>query len=263
MEALAIDFVVPYLRERSGRQVETFTLRTAGVYETMLQERIGTLPAGWSGATLAYLPSYFGVDLRVTVSGNDRSQVSAVSARAYEELKRVVEPVVYAEGGDTMEQVVGETLVGLGFRLATAESCTGGLLAKRLTDTPGSSRYFDRGFVTYSNTSKIELLGVRAADLETHGAVSAPVAEQMADGARKRAGVEVGVSLTGVAGPDGGSEAKPVGTVFIAVASPRGAAARRFLFHGTRATIRERSAQTALDLVRRQLRGLPLEAKLE
>src|SRR5204862_6688146 len=99
------------------------------------------------------------------------------------------------------------------WRIAVAESCTGGLLAKRLTDTPGSSRYFERGFVVYSNPAKIDLLGVDAAALRAHGAVSAVVAEQMAAGAAARAGVEVGVAITGIAGPDGGSEAKPVGTV--------------------------------------------------
>ncbi len=262
-ESLATEHVVPYLQKRSGRVVETFTLRTFGVFESMLHQRIGALPQEWPGATLAYLPSYFGVDLRVTVAGTDAEQVQGTAAQAYEALKAIAAPVLYAEGGTTMEEVVGELLVSLGYRIAAGESCTGGLLAKRLTDTPGSSKWFERGAVTYSNTSKLELLGVRAADLEAHGAVSAPVAEQMAEGARRKAGVEVGVGVTGVAGPDGGSEEKPVGTVFIAIAAPRGSGVRRYSFMGERATIRERSAQTALDLVRRALVGLPLDAALE
>ena len=263
MEAIATDSLVPYLRQRTGRRVETFTLRTAGVFESMLHERIGALPQKWPGAALAYLPSYFGVDLRVTVAGEDPEQVEAVTSRAYEELMARVRPVLYAEGTRTMEEAVGETLVELGYHIATAESCTGGLLAKRITDTPGSSRYFERGFVTYSDVSKIELLGVNAADIEHHGAVSAPVAEQMAAGAARKAGVEVGVGITGVAGPDGGTALKPVGMVFIAVATPRGAASRKYQFAGTRHTIRERSAQTGLDLVRRRLRDLPLDPALE
>ncbi|OGF18169.1 MAG: hypothetical protein A2W00_09805 [Candidatus Eisenbacteria bacterium RBG_16_71_46] len=263
LEELATEYVVPYLRQRTGRHVETFTLRTSGVFESALHEKIGALPQAWPGATLAYLPSFFGVDLRVTATGTDPDQVRRVTGRAYDELREKVDAVIYAEGTTTMQQVVGETLVELGYTLATAESCTGGLLAKRITDVPGASRYFERGFVTYSNASKIELLGVRAGDLEAHGAVSAPVAEQMAAGACERAGADVGVGITGVAGPEGGSEEKPVGTVFVAVASPRGAAVRRLHIVGTRATIRERSAQTALDLVRRQLRGLPLEPSLE
>lgn len=263
LEALAEDHVVPFLRERTGRHVETFTLRTAGVYESVLQERIGALAAEWPGASLAYLPSYFGVDLRVTASGTDRDQVMAVAGRAYDDLKRRVGAVVYGEGAQTMEQAVGEALAALGWTLAVAESCTGGLLAKRVTDVPGASKWFERGVVTYSNVSKIEMLGVSAADLEAHGAVSAPVAEQMAEGARRRSGAEVGVAITGIAGPEGGSEEKPVGTVFVAIASPRGAAVRRLQLVGTRATIRERAVQAALDLVRRQLRGLPLEAALD
>jgi len=263
MEGLATEFVVPYLRGRSGRTVESFTLRTMGAFESALHEKIGTLPSRWPGASLAYLPSYFGVDLRVTVAGGEAAEVRATAERAYAELKPLVAPVVYAEGSTTIEEALGEVLVGLGWKIATAESCTGGLLAKRITDVPGSSRYFERGFVTYSNVSKLELLGVSAADLEAHGAVSAPIAEQMAEGARRKTGVEVGVGITGVAGPEGGSEEKPVGTVFLAVASPRGAAVRKLLMPGTRATIRERSVQIAFDLVRRQLLGLPLEARLD
>src|SRR5262249_54253028 len=181
----------------------------------------------------------------------------------YQELRALVGPVVYAEGEKAMEEVVGEALLARRWRLAAAESCTGGLMAKRVTDTPGSSRYFERGFVTYSNDSQVAMLGVRPEDIAGHGAVSAPVAEQMAGGARERSGVEVGVAITGIAGPDGGSAEKPVGTVFIAIASPEGMASRRYHFVGTRRVVRERSAQTALDLVRRQLAGLPLDPRLD
>ena len=263
MEGLAREFVVPYLRERTGRLVETFTLRTAGAYETWLHQKIGQAPQEWPGATLAYLPSYYGVDLRVTVTGTEPEQVRAITGRAYDELKVLVAPAIYTEGEQGMEDVVGEALLARGWKLATAESCTGGLLAKRLTDTAGASRYFERGFVTYSNASKVALLGVSEAALEQHGAVSEPVAQQMAHGARERAGVEVGISITGVAGPDGGTVAKPVGTVFVAVESPEGAAARRYHLPGTRRTVRERSTQMALDLLRRQLSGLPLDLKLD
>jgi nicotinamide-nucleotide amidase len=263
MEALATQFVVPWLRQRTGRFVETFTLRTSGVWESMLHERIGKMPQKWPGALLAYLPSYFGVDLRVTVAGADEPAVHEVTGRAYEQLKAIVAPVMYAEGGTTIEEVVGELLVQKGWRIATAESCTGGLLAKRLTDVGGSSRYVERGFVTYSNASKVELLGVSAQDLEAHGAVSAPVAEQMARGARERAGTEVGVGITGIAGPGGGSDEKPVGTVFIALSTPEGEVVRDYRILSTRIAVRERSAQQALDLVRRRLLGVSLDPSLD
>jgi len=263
MEALTTEYVVPYLRERMGSPLASFTLRTAGIYETMLQEHIGDLPLGWPGATLAYLPSWLGVDLRVAVTGDDPEKVRTVAARAYEELRAKVEGVTYAEGSETMEQVVGRVLAERRYRIATAESCTGGLLAKRLTDEPGSSQWMDRGYVTYANRSKVSLLGVNASDLEANGAVSAPIAKQMAAGVRRIAGVEVGVGVTGIAGPDGGSEQKPVGTVFIGISTPGGDDVRKFRFAGNRRVVRERSAQTALDMVRRALTALPLEPTLD
>jgi nicotinamide-nucleotide amidase len=263
VEGLATEFLVPYLRDRTGLHVETFTLRTAGVYETLLQERIGDIPAGWVGASLAYLPGFQGVDLRVTTTGSNAARVSEVSARAYLQLRRCVAPVLYAEGDRTIEEVVGEALLQRKFRLASAESCTGGLLAKRMTDVAGSSRYFERGYVTYSNTAKIENLHVRADDIEAHGAVSAVVAAAMAAGVRDVARTQMGVSITGIAGPDGGSPAKPVGTVFAAVSSPRGESVRELHIIGTRRAVRERSTQAALDMVRRELADLPLEPRLE
>jgi competence/damage-inducible protein CinA-like protein len=262
MEALAESFVIPYLRQRTGRAVETFTLRTVGAFESQLQEKIDKLPAKWPGASLAYLPSYFGVDLRVTVAGSDAEQVHAVRERAYRELKERVSGVLYAEGGEMMEEVVGRLLGERGWKIATAESCTGGLLSKRLTDVPGSSAYFERGFITYANAAKIEQLGVSPGDLEAHGAVSAGVAEQMARGAARVAGAQVGVAITGIAGPDGGTPEKPVGTVFIAVVSEGAETVRPFRFFGSRVVVRERSVQLALDLVRRRLLGLPPEPKL-
>lgn len=263
MEALATERVVPYLRQRTGRSVETFTLRTFGAFESQLHELIGARPQRWTGASLAYLPSYFGVDLRVTVAGANETQVKETAGQAYAELRELVGGLVYAEGERAMEDVVGEALLQRGWRVATAESCTAGLLSKRLTDVPGSSRYFDRGFVTYTNEAKAELLGVSEADLAAHGAVSAPVAEQMAHGARHRAGVDLGVAITGIAGPEGGSAEKPVGLVFVALSSGEGETVRRFQFSGTRATIRERTVQVALDLVRRTLLGLTLDPQIE
>jgi nicotinamide-nucleotide amidase len=263
MEALATERVVPYLRQRTGRTVETFTLRTFGAFESQLHELIGARPQRWSGASLAYLPSYFGVDLRVTVSGANETQVKESAEQAFAELRELVGGLVYAEGERAMEDVVGEALVKRGWHIATAESCTAGLLSKRLTDVPGSSRYFDRGFVAYTNEAKAELLGVSEADLAAHGAVSAPVAEQMAHGARHRAGVELGVAITGVAGPEGGSAEKPVGTAFVALSSSEGETVRRFQFAGTRSTIRERTVQVALDLTRRLLLGLTLDPRIE
>ena len=263
LEALAREHVIPWLRERSGTTVESFTLRTYGLFESQLHEQIGAMPDAWPGATLAYLPSWFGVDLRVTVTGGNAALVRDTAERAYGELGEKVRGVIYAEGTRTIEEVVSEQLVSRGWRIAAAESCTGGLLAKRLTDVPGSSRYLERAFVTYSNEAKLQLLDVSAADLAAHGAVSEPIAEQMARGARAKAGVEVGVGITGIAGPAGGSEQKPVGTVYIAVSSPLGECVRVHRYMGTRSTVRERAAQTALDMLRRHLAELPLDPAVD
>ena len=263
MEAILRESVVPLLRDRTGLKVVTFTLRTAGTYESKLQEKIGALPQEWPTASLAYLPSYFGVDLRVTVAGRDSLETIRVAEKAYAELRAVADPVLYAEGAMTMEDVVAARLLERGLKIAVAESCTGGLLAKRLTDTPGSSRYFERGYVTYSNASKVGLLGVTAEELAMHGAVSEAVALQMARGAAERAGVDFGVGITGIAGPDGGTTDKPVGTVFVAIHDAAGTVARLLKMTGSRAAIRERATQTALDMVRRRLEGLALEGRLD
>ena len=263
LEALAAGFVFPWMRERSGACVESFTLRTFGMFESQLHEKIGALPDHWPLATLAYLPSWFGVDLRVTAVGTHAALVRESAERAYAELTKKVGGLIYAEGSTGMEEVVSEALVARKWRIAAAESCTGGLLTKRLTDVPGSSRYLERGFITYSNDAKLQLLGVSADDLKLHGAVSAPIAEQMARGAREKAGVEVGLGLTGIAGPDGGSEQKPVGTIYSAVTSPLGEVVRVYRFMGSRATVRERAAQTALDMLRRHLAELPIDPAFE
>ena len=263
LEALASEFAVPWLRERSGIAVDSFTLRTYGLFESQLHERIGQMPAKWPGASLAYLPSWFGVDLRVTVTGANATLVRQSAERAYQELGEKVGGVVYAEGARTMEESVAEQLLERGWKIAPAESCTGGLVCKRLTDLAGSSRYLERGFVTYSNEAKVQLVGVSADDLGAHGAVSSQVAEQMARGARAKAGVDVGVGVTGIAGPEGGTEKKPVGTVFIAVSSSLGDAVRQHRFLGSRGTGRERAAQTALDMLRRHLAGLPVDPCLD
>jgi nicotinamide-nucleotide amidase len=152
-----------------------------------------------------------------------------------------------------MEEVVGLRLAVAGFTLATAESCTGGLVAERLTDVPGSSTYFMEGVVTYSNEAKTRLLGVPSELIEAHGAVSAEVAEAMAEGVKRRAGVDFGLSVTGIAGPGGGTQAKPVGLVYIALADDAHTEHRRLMLPGDRHLIRWRSSQAALDLLRRRL----------
>jgi nicotinamide-nucleotide amidase len=159
----------------------------------------------------------------------------------------------YSTDGRPLEAVVGDLLVERGWRIAAAESCTGGLITSRLTDIPGSSRYVQESVVSYANESKVQLLGVPAKLLAEHGAVSEPVALAMADGIRARSEVEVGVGVTGIAGPGGGTPEKPVGTVAIAAVTSGAARSRLFRFHGERSTVKFQASQAALDMVRRML----------
>ncbi|HAK56265.1 MAG TPA: competence protein ComA [Acidobacteria bacterium] len=160
---------------------------------------------------------------------------------------------VYSTAGESLEQVVGERLRQREWRLAVAESCTGGLVASRLTDVPGSSAFLDLAVVAYANTAKTDQLGVAPALLETHGAVSEPVALAMASGVAARATAQVGLGVTGIAGPSGGTEAKPVGTVCIAVTGQAGERARTFAFRGERTFVKRQASQAALDMLRRML----------
>jgi len=155
--------------------------------------------------------------------------------------------------GETMEEVVGRRLAITGFTLAVAESCTGGLIAQRLTSVPGSSRYFTEGVVTYANEAKVRLLGVDKKMILEFGAVSQQVARDMARGVRHRAKTDFGLAVTGIAGPDGGTEEKPVGLVFIALADDAHTEHKRLMIPGDRELVRWRASQAALDMLRRRL----------
>ena len=158
-----------------------------------------------------------------------------------------------------MQGVVAMKLKARALTVAVAESCTGGLTSQRLTSVPGSSAYFDRGVVTYSNRSKMDLLSVPDALLRSRGAVSGEVALAMAKGVRDRSGTDLGLAITGIAGPSGGMKDKPVGLVFLALADERNAVSRSHLFGGDRDVIRRRASQAALNLLRRYLSGKPLD----
>ena len=231
-------------------------VRTTGMPESRLAERVeALLPAERGPVELAYLPSFHGVTLRFTVPG----EVEAAEAErwldrmegALGELER------YRFEGPDLVAAVAAALQGAGKTVAVAESCTGGLLAKRMTDRAGSSRWFMGGVVAYSDAGKTRHLGVPAALIERVGAVSDEVARAMATGAAGAFGADAGVGITGIAGPDGGSPEKPVGTVCYAVALGGEVTSERRVFAGDREAVRERSAQAALHLLQRALRGVP------
>jgi nicotinamide-nucleotide amidase len=190
------------------------------------------------------------IELHLTAQARNRDDADAALDVAVRALQEALGPCVYSVDGRSLEAVVGDLLRERKLTIAAAESCTGGLLMSRLTDVPGSSDYVDRGVVCYSNRSKTELADVPPALMEEHGAVSEPVARAMAEGIRRRAGTNIGVGITGIAGPGGGTPAKPVGTVAIAVASDEEVRVRTFQFIGGREMVKFQAAQSALNMTR-------------
>jgi len=258
MKAIFRGDLTRLLLERFGprlRPVRHRTFHTTGIAESELASRLeALLPTALGPVTVAFLPELTGVDLRLSVWDTDATDDAE---RLLDQVEATIGPVLegfrfQAESGDLVEALSG-SLVRSGLRLAVAESCTGGLIAKRITDLPGASSYFMGGVVAYADAVKVGQLGVAPDVLAQHGAVSEQVALGMARGVARLLEAEVGVSVTGVAGPGGGSQSKPVGTVWYA-ASVRGeATARREVFSGDRTQIRERAAQAALALALREV----------
>jgi nicotinamide-nucleotide amidase len=255
MVAMSREWLAPWVREHSGGRVEHVTLHTIGIWESVLAERLADLPALLPGHAIAYLPSFGSVDVRVTLPAGV-ADVVAARARVYECVRERVGAYVFGDGDDTLESVVGSLLRERGLWLAVAESCTGGLLSGRITAVAGSSGWFERGVVCYSNASKTALAGVPPELIEKHGAVSEEVARALARGIAERAGTAVGVGVTGIAGPGGGTPEKPVGTVHVAACGPSGEGHRLLRLPGPREIVRERSVKAALDCLRRTLLGL-------
>ncbi|MGE5091127.1 MAG: competence/damage-inducible protein A [Bacillota bacterium] len=246
--------VTPRLAARAGGGViRSRTVRATGIPESTLAERLGEIETAIEPLTLAYLPGLEGVDLRVTAWSLPPAEAERRLADAVGELRARAGDVVYGEDGDDLAALVLERARAAGVRLAVAESCTGGLLGGRITEVPGSSDVFAGGIIAYENAAKTNLLGVPAALIDREGAVSEPVAAAMAQGALDRLGADLAVSITGVAGPGGGTDAKPVGTVCFGLAGRGGTATRRSILIGTRSDIRYRAAQAALFLLFQRL----------
>lgn len=229
----------------------TRVLKVVGLPEAEISARVFDL-AG-PGIELAYCVAFPEVQLKLRATGRDRAGVEALLDDTASRVRERLGDAVFAEGEETIDTVVARLFRERGLTLALAESCTGGLIAKRITDLPGSSAYFSQGIVAYANEAKERLLGVPAELLLNFGAVSREVAEAMANGVRERAGCDLGLAVTGVAGPDGGSEEKPVGTVYIALADAEGCRVERFRFGGSRDKVRIRTAVMALDWLRHRL----------
>lgn len=232
-------------------------VRITGRTESHTEEAVQPLYAVWAQAKVpiaaTILASLGQIELHLSARVASRDRAEAAVEAASRQVAEVLGLDAYSRDGRTLEQVVGDLLVERRFRIALAESCTGGLLTSRLTDVPGSSRYVDRGVIAYANEGKVSLLGVSGTLIDAHGAVSEPVAIAMAEGIRASARVEVGVGVTGIAGPGGGSAEKPVGTVAVAASIPGATRSQLFRFGGDREQVKFQASQAALDMVRRLL----------
>ena len=238
---------------RLGHDERLFTrdLRITGLPESEVEQRVSPLYALYPDTETTILASPPGIQLHPRVWSRDPAQANQILDEMVKRMALALGEHLYSTDGEAMEEVVARALTENRATIAVAESCTGGLLAERLTNIPGSSVYFLGGVVCYSNELKSSLVDVPAELIESKGAVSPEVALALADGIRKRTGATIGVGVTGIAGPGGGTPEKPVGLVHIGIADERGPRERRFQFPGDRERIRMHASQTALDSVRR------------
>lgn len=250
MKRMFADHVVPAIASLAPRLTFQRRLKTFGMPESLVGEKLAGIEASRPGVVLGYRAHFPEIEVKVLATAATQDAARAAADDAANEVRKRLADVIYGEGDDTFPQVVGRMLASRGMRLAVAESCTGGLLGHLLTSEP-ASEYFFADAVTYANEAKTRLLGVSEDDLRVHGAVSPVVAAAMAEGVRKRCEVDIGVAITGIAGPSGGSAEKPVGLVYWAVAHPAGeTVVKTRVFRGDRRQVQMFAAFAALSLVR-------------
>ncbi|MBM3325338.1 MAG: competence/damage-inducible protein A [Calditrichaeota bacterium] len=254
LEGMVQSYVVPWLQENfRAAPIASKTLQTTGIGESLILERLQDLRHVEELVDLAFLPSPVGVTLHLSAKSDDPHEAEAQLAEAEGLIRESIGQFVYATGKQSLAEVIARILTNRHKTVAVAESCTGGLVAHTFTNIPGSSNFFERGFVTYSNRSKTELLNVPEALIQEYGAVSEQVARAMAEGARRKAKTDYGLATTGIAGPDGGTPEKPVGTAWVAVADARETVAEKIQVGYTREGNKMRFAQMLLFLCYKRL----------
>ncbi|MCK5127865.1 MAG: competence/damage-inducible protein A [candidate division Zixibacteria bacterium] len=257
MRAMTDDELIPRLQSKLGNKViQRHKIRTIGISEAALSEKIRPALKFAEGVSLAYLPSYRGVDLCIKGVGTITAEVESGVELLVNGIRRTASKYIFTEDDRELEEVVGELLLKNGLTLAVAESCTGGMLGSRITRASGSSGYFAGGIIAYSNEVKTNSLGVPVETINRFGAVSAETAKAMAAGVIKVTGADVGISVTGIAGPTGGTDEKPVGTIFLGLATTRSSTHRKLRLGTDREINRERSVSAALNFIRKELLGL-------
>ncbi len=257
MQPMFEEQVLPVLRATAaGRALRTRILKIAAMGESDVEQVVAPIYKTFTNPRTTILGGPGQVELHLTAEGASAEEAEGRIEDLASKIRGALAGRIYSEDGRELPAVVAALLEERRLTVAVAESCTGGLLAARLTERPGSSAYFDRAWVTYSNRAKVEDLGIDGALLERHGAVSEEVARAMAVSARQRARVDIGVGITGIAGPGGGTPDKPVGLVFIATSGAAGDRVRRVHFPSDRDRVRYQSTQSALEMIRRGLLGL-------
>lgn len=255
MKPMFNDTVAPVLKQRVGDlYIVRRKLSIYGLGESSVDELAAPIYTQYMNPSTTILFKDGQIELHLTARSPDQAEAERLNEELSAKLEEALGEYIFSRSDQTLEEVVGELLKWRGYTVATAESCTGGLIAGRITEVPGSSEYFLEGVVSYSNEAKVALLGVPKEMIEEHGAVSEPVAKAMAEGIRRRAGSTFGISVTGIAGPGGGTEEKPVGLVYLALADDAATAVRRVIFPGDRQFIRTLTVNAALDLLRRRIK---------
>jgi nicotinamide-nucleotide amidase len=250
MEAMFKESVLPWIMQerREGTEISACTFKIYGLTESKLDDILKPLPLT-EEAKLSFRAHYPDLSLRLTVQGGGQRR-EKIFSELRAQIQQLIGAYIYAEGEETLEEVVGKLLLQKGWTLAVAESCTGGFVSHRITRVAGSSAYFKGGTVSYSNESKIHFLGVKETTLAQYGAVSQQAALEMARGIKREAAADIGLSVTGIAGPTGGSAEKPVGTVWIAICHGNESDASLFRFQGERERIIMGASQAALNRLR-------------
>jgi len=261
MKPMMLDQVIPKIRDVFGirSRIVSRVLKACGISESTLDQRIGDYFREMRNPTIGVLAHMGEIHVRLTCKGEDPAEIARLLDDLEVKIRERLGHLIFGRDDERLEAVVGRLLRERAATLALAESCTGGLIASRLTDVPGSSDYVERGVVAYSVPAKQQLLAVSPELVRTHGVVSLEVAKAMAEGIRRQAGTTFGLATTGIAGPTGGTPERPVGSVCVALAWEGGSGAREFRLLGEREQVKYRGAQMALEILRRHLLGIPMD----
>ncbi len=254
MQPMMENHVIPYLKKKfCGKIIKSRSIKLIGIAEAAVNDKVKDLLELSGPVQVGIYAKQREVELKIMAKAENEKLTDLEIAKIEKQIRKRLGEYVYGADKETLEQIVGDRLIKKNKTIATAESCTGGLAANLLTNVSGSSSYFKEGLITYSNESKVKYLGVPPKLIKDHGAVSPEVAKRMAKGIREKAGTDIGLGITGIAGPTGATKSKPVGLVYIALATKNKLICKQFNFLGSRIEIKYQAAMAALDLLRKNI----------